>query len=91
MRRVVASTSFTDTVDGIEVDGTLLEQPYDFVVIGDPPTLETALEIPGGVVETATSRGALVRTTQREEVVVDALRTPQTPQYAQPAEPTATP
>jgi uncharacterized protein YlxW (UPF0749 family) len=89
--RIVASTSFTDTADGIEVDGTLLEQPYEFVVIGDPPTLETALEIPGGVVETATSRGALVRTTQREEVVVDALRTPQTPQYARPAEPTATP
>lgn len=89
--RIVASTAFTDVADGIEVDGTLLEQPYELLVIGDPPTLETAMEIPGGVVETVTSRGARVRTTQRDQVVVDALRTPQTPQYARPAEPTTTP
>lgn len=89
--RIVASTAFTDSADGIEVDGTLLEQPYELLVIGNPPTLETAMEIPGGVVDTVTSRGARVRTTQRDQVVVDALRTPQAPQYARPAEPTATP
>lgn len=89
--RVVASTAFVDTAEGIEVDGTLIEPPYELLVIGDPPTLETAMEIPGGVVDTVTSRDAKVRTTQRDQVVVDALRTPQTPQYARPAEPTATP
>lgn len=89
--RVVASTAFTDTEDGIAADGELLSSPYEFVVIGDAQTLETALEIPGGVVPSVFSQGARAGTDQLDEAVVDALRVPETPQYARPAEPTATP
>ncbi len=89
--RVVASTSFTDTDDGVAVDGTLLEAPYELLVIGDPSTIETAVRIPGGVVDDVTSDGARISVDTEDEVLVDALRVPETPQYARPAEPTATP
>ena len=49
--RVVASTAFVDGTGGVKVDGTLLQPPYTFVVIGDPQTLTAALQIPGGVLE----------------------------------------
>ncbi len=89
--RIVASTAFTNTEDGIAVDGSLVGSPYEFLVIGDPATLEPALRIPGGVVPSVVAQGARAGVTELDEVVVDALRRPQTPQYARPAEPTATP
>jgi hypothetical protein len=42
------------------------------------------MNIPGGVVPRFTSRGATVSITQADEVVVDALRPLDTPQYASP-------
>lgn len=89
--RVVASTSFVDTSDGIAVDGTVVEAPYLFLVIGDPQTLSTALDIPGGVIRSVRSQGGLAQVAELDEVVVDALRAPTAPEYARPAEPTATP
>ncbi len=89
--RIVASTSFVDTSDGLVVDGTLVESPYVFRVIGDPSTLSTALDIPGGVLRSVRSQGGQAQVVELDEVVVDALRAPSGPEYAQPAEPTATP
>ncbi len=89
--RIVASTSFVDTSDGLAVDGRLVEEPYVFLVIGDPSTLSTALDIPGGVIRSVRSQGGQAQVTELDEVVVDALRAPTAPEYAQPAEPTATP
>lgn len=89
--RIVASTAFTNTEDGIAVDGSLVSSPYEFLIIGDPATLEPALRIPGGVVPSVVAQGARAGITELDEVAVDALRSPQTPQYARPAEPTATP
>ena len=48
------------------------------------PGMETAMNIPGGVVPRFTSRGASVDIVQSDEVVVDALRPLDTPQYASP-------
>ncbi len=45
--RIVASTSFVDSEDGIVVSGQQLTGPYTITVIGDPPTMRTALNIPG--------------------------------------------
>jgi len=92
--RVVASTSFVNADDGgVLVDGTRVRSPYVFRVIGDPDTLAPALGIPGGVLATVESRGsgAQATVTERERVVVDALRPLPTPEYARPAEtPSAT-
>jgi hypothetical protein len=46
--------------------------------------METALNIPGGVVPKVNSRGGSVDITPSQDVVVDALRPLDTPQYAQP-------
>lgn len=84
--RVVASTSFLDGGSGLDVDGITLTPPYRFTVIGDPRTLATALEIPGGVLESlAQRRGASGHVAQSQQLTVDALRQLQPPQYARPA------
>ncbi|MCX2970119.1 MULTISPECIES: DUF881 domain-containing protein [Streptomyces] len=80
--RVVADTYFTDTDGGVRVDGRPVSPPYRFQVIGRPQDLEPALNIPGGVVQSLQGDGATVTITPSENVVVDALRSPQRPDYA---------
>ncbi|HEU5160255.1 MAG TPA: DUF881 domain-containing protein [Streptosporangiaceae bacterium] len=59
---------------GIDMDGTRLTPPYLLLVIGDPHTLATALNIPGGVLKTLRNAGANGLITQREKVAVRAVR-----------------
>jgi uncharacterized protein YlxW (UPF0749 family) len=82
--RIGVSSAVTGNPGGLMIDGRPIIAPYEFVVIGSPQNMETALNIPGGVVPRFTSRGASVTITQSEEVVVDALRPLDTPQYASP-------
>jgi uncharacterized protein YlxW (UPF0749 family) len=89
--RVVASTAFVDAGQpgsgaGVEVDGTVLAPPYRFLVIGDPGTLETALDIPGGVLEVLDQRGAQGVVTQERSVDITSLRVTPSPRYARPAD-----
>jgi uncharacterized protein YlxW (UPF0749 family) len=83
--RVVASTSLLDDDQGVRVDGVLLRPPYRFAVVGDPPTIASALGIPGGVIDTVEELGGRADVVQLDLVVVDALRPLEEPQYAQPA------
>ena len=84
--RVAVSTALVDGEDGgVVVDGELLRPPYRFVVIGDPATIESALGIPGGVVDNITTRGGGATVQTGDELVVDALRPLATPRYARPA------
>jgi uncharacterized protein YlxW (UPF0749 family) len=82
--RVGVSTAVTGNPGSLMVDGRPITSPYDFVVIGSPQNMETAMNIPGGVVPRFTSRGATVDIKQSDTVVVDALRPLDTPQYASP-------
>jgi uncharacterized protein YlxW (UPF0749 family) len=82
--RVGVSTAVTGTPGNLMVDGRPITSPYEFVVIGSPQNMETALNIPGGVVQDLTRQGASVTITQSDQVVVDALRPLDTPQYASP-------
>lgn len=89
--RVVASTAFADAGEpgsgaGVDVDGTELAPPYRFLVIGDPSTLQTALEIPGGVLEVLDQRGAQGVITQDRSVEITSLRVTPSPRYARPAD-----
>jgi uncharacterized protein YlxW (UPF0749 family) len=78
------------TAPGVQVDGTLLQPPYTFIVIGDPQTLTAALQIPGGVLEVLRQQSATGTVHTDQNLLVDALRTVRTPQYAHPA-PAGTP
>lgn len=82
--RVGVSTAVTGDPGSLMIDGRPITSPYEFVVIGSPQNMETAMNIPGGVVPRFTSRGGSVTIAQSDEVVVDALRPLDTPQYASP-------
>ncbi|MGR7027353.1 DUF881 domain-containing protein [Geodermatophilus sp. URMC 62] len=82
--RVGVSTAVTGDPGALRVDGRAVSAPYDVVVIGSPQDLQTAMSIPGGVVDRVGRQGGTVDIEQRDRVVVDALRPLDEPQYAQP-------
>lgn len=82
--RIIASTWFRDSEEGIVVDGRTLEPPYTFVVIGDPQTMSSAMEIPGGVSESIRSMGGDVTVHEFSSINVEALHSNSPPRYAQP-------
>jgi uncharacterized protein YlxW (UPF0749 family) len=83
--RIGVSSAVTGQPGDLMIDGRPITAPYEFLVIGDPQAMETALNIPGGVVQDMTRLGGSVTIQQAESVVVDALRPLDTPQYASPA------
>ena len=83
--RVTTSTSFSDAADGVQVDGRAVAPPYQVLAIGDPKTLDTALNIPGGVAATARNAGGDAQTDELQHIDVSALSTLHNPKYAAPA------
>jgi len=83
--RVVAASYVLDRDGGITVDGTAMQQPYTIAAIGEPATLDEAMFIPGGVVDTVQDVGAAIRVERSTDVVIGALRPLSTPRYARPA------
>jgi uncharacterized protein YlxW (UPF0749 family) len=84
--RLVASSWFTDAGAGVLADGVPLKAPYVFRAIGDAHTLADAMGIPGGVQDAVGGRsGASVRVSERDRLVVDALRVLSPPRYARAA------
>jgi uncharacterized protein YlxW (UPF0749 family) len=82
--RIVASTYFVDDGEDVNVAGQRLSGPYTITVIGDPTTMRTALNIPGGVVEEVDGAGGTVTILGREVAEVTALREPTDLQFARP-------
>ncbi|MBE9925708.1 DUF881 domain-containing protein [Cellulosimicrobium cellulans] len=82
--RLVASSYFEDTSDGVVVDGKVISSPYRWTAIGDPSTLETALEIPGGAMASLRADGARTTVTQQDRAEVTATVEPRAPRYATP-------
>lgn len=74
--RAGVDTYFLDDRNGVQADGRILSAPYRFLAIGDPHTMTTALNIPGGLVKTLQGAGATVLIDQRAKVTVDAIRSP---------------
>ncbi len=82
--RIVAGTWFVDSGEGITVDGVPMSSPYTIEVIGDPQTMQTALNIPGGVVDAVRQRGGNVTMHQPGLIKVQALHTGEPLKYARP-------
>ena len=83
--RIVASTAFTNVDGDLMVGGQRLGAPFTLTVIGDPQTMETALNIPGGVVESVEKDGGTVTVQRPGQVAVTALHRQPDLRYAQPA------
>jgi uncharacterized protein YlxW (UPF0749 family) len=82
--RVVAATAFTDVGSGILAGGTPVPAPYVLTAIGDAHTLNDALRIPGGVVDSVAQAGAVATIALPPAVAVTALRVPSADRYARP-------
>ncbi|MEV0217135.1 DUF881 domain-containing protein [Micromonospora sp. NPDC050695] len=83
--RIIASTFFLDGENGsLVVEGRRLVGPFTITVIGDPATMRTALNIPGGVVASVRGDGGNVTFGEREVAEVSALHVPIKLEHARP-------
>jgi uncharacterized protein YlxW (UPF0749 family) len=82
--RVGASTWFSDVDGGVVVDGVALTSPITVLAIGDPQTIDVALQIPGGALATLRTNDALTTLDSRERVEILAVRELTAPQEASP-------
>ncbi len=71
--RIVASTYFTDATGGVDVNGQVLGGTLTVTVIGDPQTMQAALSIAGGVVDSVRNDGGTVQVNTPTIVQVTAL------------------
>lgn len=83
--RIGVESAFTGQAGAVLIDGTPVPMPYQVLAIGDPPTMDAAMNIPGGVGDTVRRAGGTMVLSQSEVVDIDALRVPRTPIYARPA------
>jgi uncharacterized protein YlxW (UPF0749 family) len=82
--RVTTTSSFTDNPDGVQLDRTAIGSPYPVLAIGDPKTLDTALNITGGVVNTVHAAGGQVSITEQDNLSITVTRPVGQPKYAKP-------
>ncbi|QGQ19326.1 DUF881 domain-containing protein [Cellulomonas sp. JZ18] len=82
--RVTASSAFTGTAGAVVLDGVMLSPPYRWLVIGDPDTIATALEIPGGAIAAVRRDGGRGTVERVVRVDVTALRELPDPVHATP-------
>ena len=82
--RIGVNSAFTGSRGAITLDGAPLTAPYTILAIGDPPTLDAALSIAGGVLDTVRRAGGSMEVTQSDQVRIDALRPVLVPQFARP-------
>ena len=82
--RIVASTYFVDVDESVSASGRWLVAPYLITVVGDPKTMRTALNIPGGVAASVGGDGGNVTIQEREAVEVGALSAPGGLRHARP-------
>jgi uncharacterized protein YlxW (UPF0749 family) len=83
--RVTTSTWFDGTGGTVKVDGATLQAPYRVTAIGDPKTLDTALNIPGGVAGTVRAAGGELTVSELDTVSITVTRASSKPKYAKPA------
>ncbi|WP_245605755.1 DUF881 domain-containing protein [Promicromonospora kroppenstedtii] len=86
-KRLVTTSYFVDSGGGVVLDGAAIASPYEWTAIGDPDTIDRALEIPGGALPRIREEGGEATTTRSGQVEVDAVRIPGEPEHAEPVEP----
>ncbi|WP_369372649.1 DUF881 domain-containing protein [Promicromonospora sp. Populi] len=84
--RLVTTSYFVDSGGGVVLDGAAIASPYEWTAIGDPETIDRALEIPGGALPRIREEGGEATTTMADQVSVDSVRIPGEPEHAEPAD-----
>lgn len=82
--RLVASSYFSELDGDIAVNGQILQAPYVWYAIGDPATIQPALEIPGGAMPSVRSGSGSATVTAMDEVTVSAVVNVREPEFAKP-------
>jgi len=82
--RVLATTGFRDLDDGVVVGEWTARPPFVISAIGEPLTLETALNLRGGFVEGLRSIGLLVTVERRDRLRLPAYQGILQHRYARP-------
>lgn len=85
--RIVASSYFVDSPQGVVLDGMTLESPYVWFAIGDPETLTPELEIPGGAMSSVRTAGGTGTISGHDRLKIDTVRSPNSSRFATPVEP----
>lgn len=70
----------------VSVNNTRFSPPYEIRAIGDPKTLESALRLRGGVVETLKFWGITVDVKKKDNLVIPAYKGTRHFEYARPEE-----
>lgn len=83
-QRLIASSEIRCAGPTLSVNNTRYSPPYDIRVIGSPQTLENALKMRGGVVETLQFWGIQVSIKQQENVNIPAYKGTFRFEYAKP-------
>lgn len=86
-QRVTASSAFTGTAGAVVLDDVTLTAPYVWTAIGDPETIDPALQIPGGAMAQVRNNGGRGEVERRDDVTITALRDLPNPGYATPVPP----
>jgi len=82
--RVSTSTAFGGDGGAVRVDGATLRPPYRVTAIGEAKTLDTALNIPGGIAATVRTAGGELTVTEQRAVTINVTRSLPKPKYAKP-------
>jgi uncharacterized protein YlxW (UPF0749 family) len=80
--RVSTNTAFTQDGQTVAVDSVPQTAPYRVVAIGSPSTLDTALNIPGGVGSVVRAAGGQLHVTEEKSVTIRVTRALTKPKYA---------
>ena len=83
--RISTDSAFTDSAGAVAVDGVDQNPPYQVIAIGDSKTLDTALNIPGGVASVVRADGGQLTVSERSTVDILVTRTIPVPKYATPS------
>lgn len=84
-KRVVVNTWFGDQAGGVVVSGEPVGTVWRLRAIGDPATMETAMNIPGGVVGKVTTEGGSIDIVQKDQLVIEPTVPQERPPYVEPA------
>ncbi|WP_313279167.1 DUF881 domain-containing protein [Timonella senegalensis] len=84
--RMITSSYFTDTDQGVVIDGVVVAAPYQWKAIGDANTMQPALEIPGGAMASIRGNGGEGNISVLDTVEIKSVVEVREPEFARPVD-----